>query len=59
MKKETTKYSAQLKASEYDFLEVEEDEEGRITCKFLDTRWRTKKETVAVLKEVIAQIETL
>ena len=42
-----------LKASEYDFLEVEQDIEGRITCKFLDTRWRTKEETIAHIKEAI------
>lgn len=53
--KTTTNYSIPLKASEHDYLEVEveEGEQGRIRVKFLDQRWRTKKETVALLKEII------
>ena len=53
IQKTTTKYWAQLKASDYDTLEVEEDLEGRITIKFLETRWRTKKETIDMLNELI------
>lgn len=46
-------YWAQLKASEYDTLDVVEDREGRITIKLLESRWRTKEETINLLKEVI------
>lgn len=53
LQKVETKYHTQLKVSDYDFLEVVEDTEGQITIKFLDTRWRTKKETIEMLKEVI------
>lgn len=53
LQKYTTKYWNQLKASDYDTLEVEEDFEGRITIKFLENRWRTKEETIALLNEVI------
>jgi hypothetical protein len=53
----STKYWVQMKASGYDSLEVEEDLEGRITIKFLDSRWRTKEETIAMLEEVISLIK--
>ena len=60
MKKEETKYTAQLEASEYDFLEViQSAHDNRITIKMLDTHWRTKEQTIAVLKEIITQLETL
>ena len=53
-------YSAQLTASEYDFLEVVESTyDGRIQIKFLDTRWRSKEETIAVLKEIITHLDKL
>lgn len=60
MKLEPTEihYTAQLNASEYDTLDViESTEDGRITFKLLESRWRTKKETIALLKEVIALLE--
>lgn len=57
-KKETT-YWAQLNASEYDFLEVVEDMDKRITIKFLDTRWRTKEETISVFEEIIKALKSL
>lgn len=46
-----------MNASEYDSLEVTEDEEGRITFQLLEGRWRTKAETVALLEETIDLIE--
>lgn len=58
MEKTETHYRAELKASEYDYLEVVEDTSGRITIKFLDTRWRTKQETIALLKEMIEKLST-
>lgn len=48
-----TTYHAQLKASEYDYLEVVEDMEKRIKIKFFDERWRTKEETILMLQEII------
>lgn len=54
--KTTTNYSIPLKASEYDFLEIEEETSGRIRIKFFDTRWRTKEETVEMLKEIIKHL---
>lgn len=54
-----TKYSAQLKSSAYDFLEVVQDMDGRITIKFLDTRWRTVEETILLLKEIAEHLATL
>jgi len=59
MKKTETHYHHDLSMTEYDFLDVVEDTEGRITVKFLDTRWRTKAETIAVFKEIIAQISKM
>lgn len=53
LKKTTTNYHAQLKASEYDYLEVTSDDEGRIKIKFLEERWRTPEETAVMLEEVI------
>ncbi len=52
-------YHMELDASEYDFLEVVEGENRRITIKFLDTRWRTIPETVSMLEEIIAALKTL
>ncbi len=54
-----TTYRAQLKASEYDYLEVIKNEDERITIKFLDTRWRTKEETISMLQEIIVALKTL
>lgn len=51
-------YRATLKASEYDYLEVISDGEGRIQIKFLDTRWRTTKETAKMLKEIVDLLTT-
>ena len=57
MKKVKTEYSEQLKASEYDFLKLEVNEESKqIKIEFLDSRWRTPQETIEVLKEIIAII---
>lgn len=57
LQKQTTRYVAHMNASEYDSLEVTEDEEGRITFQLLEGRWRTKAETVALLEETIDLIE--
>lgn len=54
--KTSTTYNISLKASPYDFLEVVQGTDGRITIKFLDTRWRTRAETIAMLKEVIEHL---
>lgn len=54
--KTTTNYNIPLKASEYDYLEIEEEASGRIRIKFLDTRWRTREETVAMLNEIIVHL---
>lgn len=59
MEKTTEKYTATLKASEYDYLEVEMDMVGFITMKFLDERWRTQEDSIALLKEMIGLIATL
>lgn len=59
LNKVETTYHAQLKASEYDFLEVVRNEHGQMTVKFLDTRWRSKEETIALFKEIIAELETI
>jgi len=59
IEKAETTYRIQLKASEYDYLEVVEDMNKRITIKFLDTRWRTVKETTKMLEEIIEQLKTL
>ena len=58
IKSETT-YRASLKASEYDFLEVVQAVDGRITVKFLDTRWRSTEETIAVFQEIIAELKRI
>ena len=52
-------YYSRLKTSEYDFLEVVLDEAGRMKIKFLDERWREKKELVKVLEEIIGLIKDL
>jgi hypothetical protein len=57
--KSHTTYTAQLKASEYDFLKVVQDNDKRITIKFLDTRWRTIPETIAVFQKIIKELKTL
>jgi len=59
IEKVETTYRAELNASEYDYLEVVRDESNRITVKFLDTRWRTITETVAVFQEIIDALKTL
>ena len=59
IEKVETTYHMQLKASEYDFLEVVQDMEGRITVKFLDTRWRTVKETIALFEEIAKNLKTI
>jgi len=52
IEKTETHYHCQLSASEYDFLEVVADTQGRIRISFLDTRWRTPETTIKVLKEI-------
>jgi hypothetical protein len=54
--KTETHYHIPLRASEYDYLDVVEDTQGRIKISILDTRWRTPGETVSLLREIIAQI---
>lgn len=57
LEKTETHYHALLKASEYDFLDLIESPDGRITIKILDSRWRTKKETITLLEEIIDLIK--
>lgn len=52
-----THYRVNLNVSEYDFLEIISNTQGRITIKFLESRWRTPKETIKLLKEIINTIE--
>ena len=56
IEKTETRYHMQLESSGYDFVDIVVDTAGRITVKFLDTRWRTPEETIAVFKEIIAAI---
>ena len=56
--KSHTTYTANIKTSEYDFLEVVQDEDKRITVKFLDSRWRTIDETITVFQEIIKELKT-
>ncbi len=54
IEKSETHYRVGLDVSDYDFLEVIQDDlDKRITIKFLDTRWRTTKQTIKMLEEVI------
>ncbi len=59
IEKAETTYRVELNASEYDFLEVVQDMEGRITAKFLETRWRTIPETISMFEEIIAALKTI
>lgn len=59
IEKVETTYRVQLNASEYDFLEVVEDMDKRITVKFLDARWRTKEESISMFEEIVAVLKTL
>lgn len=59
LKKVETKYTSRMQASEYDYLEVTQDTDKYITVKFLDTRWRTKEETIALFREAITLLEQL
>lgn len=66
MKKEELKfeksesiYRCCLDLSEYDYLEVTQDEYGRITAKFLDVRWRTVKETQKLFREIADTLDSL
>ena len=59
LEKIETKYTVQLDASDYDFLEVVQDVDNNITIKFLDTRWRTIPETISMLEEIIKNLKTL
>lgn len=53
LEKVETHYNLQLKASEYDYLNVVVNTSGRMKIKFLDERWRTSQETIEMLKEII------
>ena len=56
----TRHYVANLEASEYDQLDITEDSnDGRITFKLLEDRWRTKADTIALFKEVIDIIQNM
>ena len=59
IEKVETTYRVQLEASEYDYLEVVQDSDKRITIKFLDTRWRSIEETIKMLAKIIDQLKTL
>jgi len=52
-------YLAKLKQSDYDQLDVVVAEDGRMTMKFNDARWRTKEDSISLLFEMIEQIKTL
>jgi len=54
-----TTYHVELKTSEYDFAEVVKDEDGRITVKFLEGRWREIDETIEMFKEIIENLKKL
>lgn len=52
-------YTAKLKQSKYDDLDVVMAENGRMTMKFNDTRWRTVEDSISLLEEMISQLKTL
>ena len=59
IEKAETTYRASLDVSEYDYLEVVQALDGRITIKFLDQRWRTVPDTIKMLEEIITELKTL
>lgn len=59
IQKAETTYRIDLDVSSYDFLEVVQALDKRITIKFLDTRWRTVEDTIELLEEIIGQLKTL
>ena len=59
IEKTETHYHLQLKASEYDFLDIIEGNDGRIKISFLDSRWRSIEETTKMLKEIIDALPQL
>lgn len=59
IEKSETHYRVQLDVSNYDFLEVVQGLDKRITIRFLDSRWRSVDETVEMLKEIIESLSSL
>lgn len=59
IQKAETTYRIDLGVSSYDFLEVVQALDKRITIKFLETRWRTVEDTIELLEEIIGQLKTL
>jgi len=59
LEKQESVYRASLDVSEYDYLEVTQAGDMRITIKFLDTRWRTVPETIRMLEAIIRELKTL
>lgn len=58
--KAETIYHAELKTSEYDFVEVTKSEEdGRIQVRFLDSRWRSINETIEMFEDLVKNLRTL
>lgn len=49
-----THYRVELDSSEYDFFEVVQALEGKITVKFNEGRWRSVEETIDVFEEMLA-----
>jgi hypothetical protein len=58
LEKQETHYTVQLDVSEYDYLNVVEDVEGRIKISFRDQRWRTVADTVRLLMEIVDLLNT-
>lgn len=57
--KHETVYRVELDISQYDYLEVTQAQDGRITVKFLEQRWRTPIETILLLKEICSLLENI
>ena len=54
IKKSATEYEImKLTLSEYDWLKVIEDDEGRIKISWLEQRWRTVSDTQKMLNEIV------
>lgn len=52
-------YRCNLAVSDYDYLEIAQAPDNRITVKFLDTRWRTPNETKKLFLEIAETLNSL
>lgn len=57
--KHETVYRVELDVSQYDYLEVTQAQDGRITIKFLEQRWRTPNETIQMLEEICSLLKNI